>query len=151
MEPFIISSKAECNMEANIKEGKLNDLSNLGIRLVVGVIFLVHGLGKLENPGFGGFLDSLGIPMGLMIPIILAESVCGVMLIIGVLNRISASILSIIMLGAIFHVKKVGNLLGQGGYELDLILLAANLSIITMGPGKISMAHIVKIIPRFLH
>jgi len=42
-------------------------------------------------------------------------------------------------------------LIGQGGYELDLILLAANLTIITMGPGKISIAHIVKRIPRFLH
>ncbi|MFM7861965.1 MAG: DoxX family protein [Candidatus Nitrosotenuis sp.] len=138
-------------MEANIREGKLNDITHLGLRLAVGVIFLVHGLGKAANPGFSGFVNSLGMPVEMTIPIILAESVCGVLLIVGVLNRISASILSIIMLGAILHVKKAENFTGQGGYEFDLILLAANLSIITMGPGRISIAHIAKKIPRVLH
>jgi putative oxidoreductase len=138
-------------MEANIREGKLNDISHLGLRLAVGVIFLVHGLGKAANPSFGGFLGDLGLPSEMAILIILAESVCGILLIIGVLNRISASLLSIIMLGAIFHVKKVENFTGQGAYEFDLILLAANLTIITMGPGRISIAHIAKKIPRFLH
>ena len=138
-------------MEANIKEGKLNDITHLGIRLAVGVIFLVHGIGKTANPDFGGFLGSLGLPAEMVMPIALAESIGGILLIIGVLNRISASILSIIMLGAIFHVKKAENFTGQGSYEFDLILLAANLSIITMGPGRISIAHIAKKIPRFLH
>jgi putative oxidoreductase len=91
------------------------------------------------------------MPAEMAMPIILAESVCGILLIVGVLNRISASILSIIMLGAIFHVKKAENFTGQGAYEFDLILLAANLTIITMGPGRISIAHIAKKIPRFLH
>jgi len=138
-------------MEANIREGKLNDITHLGIRLTVGVIFLVHGIGKTANPGFGGFLGSLGLPAEMIIPIALAEIVPGILLIIGVLSRISASLLSIIMLGAIFHVKKAENFTGQGAYEFDLILLAANLSIITMGPGRISIAHIAKKIPRFLH
>ncbi len=138
-------------MEANIKEGKLNDITHLGIRLAVGAIFLVHGIAKAANPGFGGFLGNLGLPTELVMPIALAESIGGILLIIGVLNRISASVLSIIMLGAIFHVKKAENFTGQGAYELDLILLAANLSIITMGPGRISIAHIARKIPRFLH
>jgi putative oxidoreductase len=55
------------------------------------------------------------------------------------------------MLGAIFHVKKAENFTGQGAYEFDVILLATNLAIITMGPGRISIAHIAKKIPRFLH
>ena len=139
-------------MEANIRETKLNDITHLGIRLAVGVIFLVHGLGKMANPGLAGFLGSLGIPAEMVVPITLAETIGGILLIIGVLNRISASVLSIIMLGAIFHVKKAENFTGaQGAYEFDLILLAANLTIITMGPGRISIAHIAKKIPRFLH
>ena len=82
----------------------------------------------------------------------LAEIIPGILLIIGVLNRIASSLLSIIMLGAIFHVKKAANFTGaSGSYEFDLILLAANLTIITMGPGRISVAHIAKKIPRFLH
>jgi putative oxidoreductase len=138
-------------MEANIRQGKLNDITHLGIRLTVGVIFLVHGIGKTANPNFGGFLASLGLPVEMVPLIILAEIVPGVLLIVGVLSRISASLLSIIMLGAIFHVKKAENFTGQGAYEFDLILLAANLAIITMGPGRVSIAHIAKKIPRFLH
>ncbi len=137
-------------MEASIKSGKLNDLTHLGIRLAVGVIFLVHGLAKFD-PMFTGFLGQLGIPAEMQIPIALAESVSGILLIVGVLSRIASSLLSIVMLGAIFHVKQAANLTGQGGFEIDLILLAANLTVITMGPGRISLAHIAKKIPRFLH
>jgi len=70
---------------------------------------------------------------------------------VGVLTRISASILSIIMLGAIFHVKGAMNFTGEGAYEYDLLLLAASLVIIVAGPGRISIAHIIKKMPRFLH
>ena len=55
------------------------------------------------------------------------------------------------MLGAIFDVKGASNLTGQGGYAIDLILLAANLVVIVAGPGRISIANITKKIPRFLH
>lgn len=137
-------------MEASIKVGKLNDITHLGIRLALGVIFLVHGLGKFD-PMFLGFLGQLGIPAEMQIPIALAEFVPGILLIIGVLSRLASSLLSIVMLGAIFHVKHAANLTGQGGFEIDLILLAANLTVITMGPGRISLAHAVKKIPRFLH
>jgi len=54
------------------------------------------------------------------------------------------------MMGAIFYVKEASNLTGQGGYEIDLVLLAACLTIIVAGPGRISISHIAKKIPRFL-
>ena len=54
------------------------------------------------------------------------------------------------MLGAIFHVKGAANLTGQGGYALDLLILAGVLLIIVTGPGRISISHIAKKIPRFL-
>ena len=55
------------------------------------------------------------------------------------------------MLGAIFLVKGASNLTGEHGYELDLILLASCLVIIVAGPGKVSVSHAIKKIPRFLH
>jgi putative oxidoreductase len=55
------------------------------------------------------------------------------------------------MLGAIFVVKGASNLTGQGGVALDLMLLASCLVIIVMGPGRVSISHIVKKIPRVLH
>ena len=136
---------------ASIHETKLNDITNFGLRAAIGVIFIVHGSGKF-NPGFAGFLTGpLGLPPEMQIPIALAELVPGILLIVGVLTRISASMISIIMIGAIFYVKKAANLTGDGAYELDLILLAGSLVVIVAGPGRASLAHVIKKLPRYLH
>ena len=135
--------------EAIIKENKLHDITHFGIRAAIAVIFIVNASGKF-NPGFAEWLVSNGIPAEMQIPIALAELVSGTFLLVGVLSRISASLLSIIMLGAIFHVKGASNLTGEGGYQIDLILLAACLAIIAIGPGRVSVSHLVKRIPRFL-
>ncbi len=55
------------------------------------------------------------------------------------------------MLGAIFYVKQASSLMGNGGYALDLVILAGVLMIITAGPGRVSLAHIIKKLPRYLH
>ena len=137
--------------EAKFRENKLFDIAFMGLRTAIGVIFIVHGTGKF-NPGFVGFLTGpLGFPPEMQIPLALAETIPGILLIVGVLTRISSSMLSIILLGAIFYVKGASNLIGEGGFELDLILLAANLTIIVAGPGRVSISHIAKKIPRFLH
>jgi len=142
--------KAKLLAEATFRENKLVDIAFWGLRAAVGVIFIAHGTGKF-NPGFVGFLTGpLGFPPEMQIPIALAETVSGILLIVGVLTRISASVLSIVMLGAIFYVKQASNLTGDGGFELDLILLAACLTIIVAGPGRVSISHIAKKIPRFL-
>ena len=137
------------NTDAILKGNVLHDITHFGIRAVIGVIFIVQGSGKFD-PGFAGFLANNGLPVELQIPIALAETIGGIFLIIGVLSRISSSILSIIMLGAIFHVKGASNLTGQGGYALDLMILAGVLLIIVAGPGRISISHVAKRIPRFL-
>lgn len=134
---------------ALIKESKLHDITHFGIRAAIGTIFLVHGTAKF-NPGFVGFLTQLGIPVEMQIPIALAETISGILLIIGVLTRISASLLSIIMLNAIFYVKQAASLTGERGYEIDLMLLAGCLATIVSGPGRVSISHIAKKIPRFL-
>lgn len=136
--------------EAVFHENKLHDIAHMGIRAAIGVIFILHGTGKF-NPGFVGFLTDIGLPAEMQIPIALAETIPGILLIIGILSRISSSLLSIIMLGAIFYVKGAASITGDGGIEFELILLAANLVIIVAGPGRISVAHAIKKLPRFLH
>ena len=54
------------------------------------------------------------------------------------------------MLGAIFLVKGASSLTGDSGYEFDLILLAASLVVIVSGPGRVSISHLIKKIPRVL-
>ena len=135
---------------SEIKEKMLNDVVFMGLRSAIGVIFIVHGIGKF-NPGFTNFLSNMGLPPEMQIPIALAELVPGILLIVGVFSRLSASLLSIIMLGAIFHVKGVQSLTGDGGIEIDLILLASSIVIMIAGPGRISLSHIIKKIPRCIH
>ncbi len=135
--------------EAKFGENKLHDITHFGIRAAIGVIFIVQGSGKF-SPGFAGFLTNIGLPVEMQIPIALAETIGGTLLIVGVLSRISSSILCIISLGAIFHVKGASNLVGEGGFDIDLILLAGCLAIIVAGPGRVSISHIAKKIPRFL-
>ena len=135
---------------ASIKEKILNDAVFVGLRSVIGVIFIIHGMSKF-NEGFGGFLSSMGIPAEMQIPIALAELIPGILLVIGILSRLSASLLAIIMLGAIFVVKGAQSIAGDGGVEFDLILLASALVIMIAGPGRISLAQAIKKLPRCLH
>jgi len=135
---------------SEINKSALNDVVFIGLRSAIGTIFIVHGIGKF-NPGFTNFLSSIGIPPEMQIPIALAELLPGILLIIGIFSRLSASLLSIIMLGAIFHVKGVQSLTGDGGIELDLILLTSSLVIMIVGPGRISISQVIKKLPRCLH
>ena len=137
-------------MQANLSTHGLHDAAQMGMRLAVGVIFIVHGFSKFGNPGFGGWISSMGIPAEMQIPIALAEFVPGILLLLGILTRISASLISIVMLGAIFLVKGASSLTGEHGYELDLILLASCLVVIVAGPGRVSLSHALKKVPRIL-
>jgi len=134
--------------EAKLSDGKLVDVAFMGMRAAIGVIFILHGTAKF-NPGFVGFLTGpLAFPPEMQIPIALAETVSGILLLVGVLTRISASMISVIMVGAIFYVKQASSITGEGGVELDLILLASCLVLIVAGPGRVSISHIAKKIPR---
>ncbi len=136
--------------EATFKENKLHDITHWGIRAALGSIFIVHSLKKFD-PGWQDWLVQIGLPPEMQLPIALAEFIGGIMLLIGVLTRITASIFSIIVLGAIFHIRwENGFFVSEGGWEWDLVMLAALLSIIVAGPGRVSIAHLVKRIPRFL-
>ena len=135
---------------AEIREKFLNDIVFMGLRSALGVIFILHGISKF-NPEFAENLPNMGLPVEMQIPIALAELVPGILLVIGVLTRLSASLISIIMLGAIFMVKGASSITGKGGVEFDLILLASALVIMIAGPGRISLAQAIKKLPRCLH
>lgn len=136
---------------AEFSKNKLGDIAFMGLRSAIGVIFIVHGYSKIGNDGFIGWIGSMGIPPEMGIFIALGEVIPGILLIIGILSRISSAVLSAIMVGAIFYVKNAQTLTGEGAYELDLILLAACLVIIVMGPGRVSIAYAAKKIPRYIH
>ncbi len=137
-------------VEATLSRTRLSDLTHWGIRAAIGVTFIVHSIKKFD-PSWQSWLIDMGLPPELQIPIALAEFLGGIFLIVGILNRVTASILAVITLGAIFMIRGIEEFfISKGGWEWDLMILAGELSIIAVGPGRISIAHVVKKIPRYL-
>jgi len=137
-------------VEATLSTTRLHDLTHWGIRAAIGVTFIVHSIKKFD-PSWQGWLMDMGLPPELQIPIALAEFLGGIFLIVGVLTRITASIFAVITLGAIFMIRGIDEFfVSKGGWEWDLMILAGELSIIVVGPGRVSISHVVKKIPRYL-
>ncbi len=138
------------NTEAILKENILHDITHWGIRASIGIIFIVHSLKKFD-PSWQEWLISIGIPPEMQLLIALAEFVGGIFLVIGVFTRITGTVFAVILLGAIFHIRwENGFFVSKGGWEWDLVMLAAVLAIIVAGPGRISISHIAKRIPRVI-
>jgi len=128
----------------------LHDITHWGIRASIGVIFIVHSLKKFDPSWEGWLVESAGLPPEMRLPIALAEFIGGIFLISGIFTRITGTVFSIILLGAIFHIRwENGFFVSQGGWEWDLVMLAAVLSIIAAGPGRISIASLIKKLPKF--
>jgi len=139
---------------AEARTGLLTEAALLGLRMTVGVTFIVHGFGKFGNEGYVGWMGSLGISPEFALIIALGEFVPGILLVAGVLSRISASIIAAIMLSAMIVIRGFASFAGMGeesGYEHDLILLAASLVIIVTGPGRLSVSRVLAFLPRWLH
>lgn len=135
--------------DAEIRPSKIQHISLFGLRLAIGAIFVSVGFIKFD-PGFAAYLSQMGLPTEMRNLFALEEFVPGILIIVGVLTRISASVLSLVMLGVIFYIDKASSFIGPNGVELPVILLAVSILLITTGPGRISISHLVKKIPRFL-
>jgi putative oxidoreductase len=85
-----------------------NDVSLLAGRLLVAIIFLISGVGKLISPGLTiGYIASLGLPAPLLgyIGSMVLELVCATSLILGYRTRVVAWVLAIYcaVTAIIFH------------------------------------------------
>lgn len=138
------------NTQANLSGNWLHDLVHWGVRASIGVIFIMHSIKKFD-PSWQQWLVGIGFPPEMQLPIALTELIGGVFLVVGIMTRITSCILSVILLGAIFHIRwDNGFFVSQGGWEWDLAMLTATLAIVVAGPGRISIAHIARKIPRHL-
>ncbi len=127
---------------------KWGAVAPLVLRVVVGVIFAMHGYQKLTMmgvPGVSGFLTMLGFPMPDVFAVLLiaAELGGGILLILGLWTHWTAKILAFVALVALATVH-----LSKGfflpGYEFILLILAASVSVMITGAGKYSLDHKMK-------
>lgn len=113
------------------------------LRLVVGVIFLMHG-GQKFSMGFqnvAGFLGSLGIPMPTIAAIVLTvvEFIGGIALILGLFTRYAAALLCVDMLVALITYHAKNGFFVPKGVEFPLLLLVANINLVLAGVGALGI------------
>ena len=108
---------------------------------------VAHGLQKLTGgpANFGQGLAGMGVPLPVLMAYVVTfvELIGGILLIIGLLSRLAALLLTIDLAVAILLVNvNTGLIAPQGsgaGAELDLALIAGLLVILFAGPGKLSL------------
>ncbi len=125
------------------------DLGRFLIRGVVGPLFVGHGTQKLFGwfgghglDGTAGFFESLGLRPGKRHATAAgaAETTGGVLLTLGAMTPLAATIISSTMITAIrkAHIKQ-GPWVTNGGYEYNLTLIAAMAALTEAGPGRPSV------------
>ncbi len=123
--------------------------ARLLLRFVVGVLFIGHGTQKLFGwfgghglEGTSGFFENLGLRPGRHHALAagVAEAGGGALMTLGLATPLAASMLTGTMLTAINRVHlKNGPWVTNQGYEYNLVLIAAALTLAEIGPGRPSV------------
>lgn len=121
----------------------------LALRIPAGIIFIAHGAQKLFGwfggyglEGTGQWMGSIGLEPGYFMALLAgsAEFFGGLFLLLGLLTRPAALVLSVTMLVAIFAVHFANGLfMSNNGYEFGLALLAISVSLVFSGAGKLAL------------
>jgi len=140
-----------------IRQKNYNQWSPVFLRLALGAGFMVHGYAKLSRgvAGFAKLLAFASVPLPKLMAWIGAttELFGGAMLILGLLVSIVSIPLIITMLTAMISIQykfgfssvktigltASGPVFGPPGYEINLIYIAALLSLLITGAGRFSV------------
>jgi putative oxidoreductase len=120
------------------------DLALALVRIATAIIFIAHGAQKVFQFGIAnvtqGFTQ-MGIPLpGLTAPLVAGlELVGGALLLVGLLTRPIALLLTLDMLGAMFLVHFRNGFFLPNGYEFTFILAATSLALAVAGPGALAI------------
>ena len=133
-------------------------LSLFLLRVVLGVIFFAHGAQKVLGwfgghglKGTVGFMASMGLPAPIAYMVCFFEFLGGLGLILGLLTRLDALAIAVVMLGAIATVHWKNGLFinwemapGKGhGFEANLAYLTMAAALVLDGAGMLALDQLI--------
>jgi putative oxidoreductase len=122
-----------------------DNTGKLVLRLTLGILILLHGIAKLQNPeasmaGIGKMLQANGLPAFVAYGAYIGEVLAPLLLIFGVFTRIGALLIVANMLFAIWlaHTSQIFTLGKQGGWTLELqgFYLFCAVAVYFLGSGR---------------
>jgi putative oxidoreductase len=131
----------------------LYELGPLLTRIGVGVVMALHGWTKLQS-GSEGWLSGKMLA-GLSVPapevmawvVLIAELVGGILLVLGLITRISALAIAGVLVVALTQVKGFAFIADGQVWpgEIDWVLLFASLGLLFTGPGALAIDRLIGI------
>ena len=121
---------------------RLQPLGLLALRVVLGVIMIGHGYGKVFHSGLaqhGHRVASLGLPGWLAYLSAVTEFFGGILITAGVLTRVVSLLMIIDMSLAIWKIHWKNGMFGKGGYEVPVTLATIAFALIFFGAGPIAV------------
>lgn len=118
-----------------------NDIGKLLLRLMLGILLLFHGVGKVIGgvDGITGAVARVGLPSELGYLVYLGEVVGPILLILGIATRVGALLVVVNMLVALAlsHSAQLFTISESGGYglELQVFYLLTAVAIAILGAG----------------
>lgn len=115
------------------------------LRVALGLVFLAHSaylkVFVFTIAGTVGYFESLGLPGFAAYGVLVAEALGGVLLILGIRVRETATVLVAVALGATWAHSGAGWLFTNegGGWEYPLFLAVVSFVQVLLGPGALSM------------
>ena len=119
----------------------LSNIAALASRLLLALIFIVAGWGKLQDPaGTAGYMSTVGLPAFLVWPTIILELGGGILILIGFQTRIVALLLAgfCILSGALFH-NNFADQMQAINFLKNLAIAGGFLSLVVNGAGGWSL------------
>lgn len=120
-----------------------SDVGLFVLRIAIALIFLLHASMKLKNSN--GMATAMGMEgKGMMVfGLGVVETVSAIALVVGFYTQLAALIIAIIMIGAIAMKKMKWSVpfaaMDKTGWEFDLVLLAAAITVLLTGGGNIGI------------
>jgi putative oxidoreductase len=139
--PLSLSHARMKGAHGNEQMNNLTTYAPLAARVLIGLLFLVAGLGKLGDvAGFSGYLASGGLPAFLAWPAVIFEIVLGVALIVGYQTRIMAFLGAgfCVLAGLLYHFQPADQM-QMTMFLKNLAIAGGLLMFTTHGAGKLAL------------